>query len=61
MTGSDRNDTENFLVMLFLLSTYCIKSIFRHPKNQLILGNMFLCLNPIENNAINLCFSRGVL
>ena len=58
MTSNDGNNAENFLVMLFLFSVYCIKSIFSHPKNQTILDKMFLCLNPIENNAINLHFSR---
>lgn len=57
MTSSDGNNAENFLVMLFLFSVYCIKSIFSHPKNQMILDKIFLCLNPIENSAINLHFS----
>jgi len=58
MTSSDGNNTENFLVTLFLFSVYCIKSIFSHPKNQTILDKMLLCLNPIENSAINRYFSR---
>lgn len=37
MTSGDGNNAENFLVVVFLFSVYCIKNIFSHPKNQTIL------------------------
>lgn len=61
MTSRDGNKAGKVLVMLFLFSLYCIKSIFSHPNNQMILDKMFLCLNLIGNNTINLHLSRYLL
>lgn len=61
MTSRDGNKAGKVLVMLFLFSLYCIKSIFSHPNNQMILDKMVFCLNLIENNTINLHLSRYLL
>lgn len=61
MTSRDGNKAGKVLVVLFLFSLYCIKSIFSHPNNQMILDKMFLCLNLIENNTLNLHLSRYLL
>lgn len=61
MTSRDGNKAGKVLVVLFLFSLYCIKSIFSHPDNQMILDKTFLCLNLIENNTINLHLSRYLL
>lgn len=61
MISTDENKAGKVLVVLFLFSLYCIKSIFSHPNNQMILDKIFLCLNLIENNTINLHSSRYLL
>lgn len=61
MTSRDGNKAGKVLVVLFLFPLCCIKSIFSHPDNQMILDKMFLWLNLIENNTINLHLSRYLL